>query len=56
MRRAADSIRPKTHLCELVELLDVSAAVVFSGGELRREEGVDESRLAQSGLACKDTI
>jgi hypothetical protein len=42
---------PKTYLCELVELLNVSTAVVLSRGELRREKSVDESRLAQSGLA-----
>jgi hypothetical protein len=44
---------PKTYLCEFVELLNVSAAVVLSRGELRREKSVDEGRLAQSGLACK---
>lgn len=44
---------PKTYLRELVELLNVSAAVVLSRGELRREESIDESRLAQSGLACE---
>jgi hypothetical protein len=37
----------KTNLCELVELLNVSTTVVFGRGELRREQGIDEGRLAQ---------
>jgi hypothetical protein len=35
---------------QLVELLDVPAAIVLGRGELRREERVDEGRLAQPGL------
>lgn len=37
-------------LGELVELLDVSAPVVFCGGQLGRKERVDQSGLAQAGF------
>lgn len=37
-------------LGELVELLDVSATVVFCGGQLGRKERVDQSGLAQAGF------
>jgi hypothetical protein len=36
---------------ELVELLVVTSAVVFGGGELGREERVDEGGLSQTRLA-----
>ena len=38
-------------LGELVELLVVPLVVVLCGGELGREEGVDECRFAETGLA-----
>jgi hypothetical protein len=41
-------------LGQLVELLDVPARVVLCGRELGGEERVDERRLAQAGLACRD--
>lgn len=42
------------YLCELIKLFYMTAVVVFVGGELGCEEGVDERRLAQSGLACAE--
>ena len=40
-------------LGELVELLLVAPGVVLGGGELGREEGVDEGRLPKTGLAWR---
>lgn len=39
-------------LCELVELLIMTLGVVLGGGQLSREEGVNESCLPEPGLAC----
>lgn len=39
-------------LCELVELLVVTLGVVLGRRQLGGEEGVNESRLPEPGLAC----
>ena len=41
------------NLGELVELLLVAPGVVLGRGELGREEGVDEGRLPETGLAWR---
>jgi hypothetical protein len=54
MRWTADASKVKTDLRELVELLNVSTTVVLGRRELRREQGIDEGRLAQARFTCQE--